>query len=292
MGQRLPQKLMDQILSSQINEITEYHIYVRLSKAIKDPHNSKILKRIAEEELHHHDFWAGITGKKIKPNKWHLFKYFWLARIFGITFGLRLMEKGEEQAQINYEEIAKHIPEAKKIIDEENKHENLLIGILNEEKLSYIGSIVLGMNDAIVELTGTLAGLTFALQNTKIIGVAGLITGVAASFSMGASEYLSQRTEKTTPNTIKAAIYTGIAYIITVSMLILPFLVLENPYIALACTLAVAIFVILLFNLYISIAKELSFKKRFTEMMVLSLSVAFISFIIGYGIRIIFNIDL
>jgi VIT1/CCC1 family predicted Fe2+/Mn2+ transporter len=288
----LPKKIRDHIFSAQASEITEYHIYNKLAKAIKKEDNARTLKRIANEELRHHDFWAGITRRKAEPNKWKIFKYYWMARIFGITFGLKLMEKGEEQAQSNYEEIAKYIPEAKRIIDDENNHENLLINILNEERLSYVGSIVLGLNDAIVELTGTLAGLTFALQNTKIIGVAGLITGIAASFSMGASEYLSQRTEKTTPSIVKAAIYTAIAYLITVTMLILPFLTLENPYVCLSVTLAVAIFVILLFNLYVSIAKEVNFKRRFTEMAILSLSVAFISFAVGYAIRIIFKIDI
>lgn len=292
MTKDLPKKILEHIYTSQISEITEHHIYKKLSKAIKEEDNSKTLKRIAEEEMGHHNFWADITNKKAEPNKWKIFKYYWMARIFGITFGLKLMEKGEEQAQSNYEEIAKYIPEARKIIDDENNHENLLINILNEERLSYIGSIVLGLNDAIVELTGTLAGLTFALQNTQIIGVAGLITGIAASFSMGASEYLSQRTEKTTPSVVKAAIYTAIAYLITVTMLILPFLILENPYTCLSVTLAVAIFVILLFNLYVSIAKEVNFKRRFTEMAILSLSVAFISFVVGYVIRITFNIDL
>ena len=51
--------------------------------------------------------------------------------------------------------------------------------MIDEEKLKYIGAVVLGMNDALVELTGTLAGLTLALQNEKLVGVAGLITGVA-----------------------------------------------------------------------------------------------------------------
>ena len=70
------------------------------------------------------------------------------------------MEKGEEEAQVTYKKIAHEVPEAKSIIKDEDEHEAKLIALINEERLKYIGSIVLGLNDALVELTGVLAGLT------------------------------------------------------------------------------------------------------------------------------------
>ena len=42
-------------------------------------------------------------------------------------------------------------------------NESALLQLLDEEKLRYTGSIVLGLNDVLVELTGALAGLTLAL---------------------------------------------------------------------------------------------------------------------------------
>ena len=157
--------------------------------------------------------------------------------------------------------------------------------MLDEERLQYAGSVVLGLNDALVELTGALAGLTLALQNTKLIALSGLITGIAASMSMAASEYLSTRSEKTNKEPIRAAIYTGIAYIGTVTLLVLPYLLFENYYIDLAITMTVAVLIIAVFNYYISIAKGESFKTRFLEMAGLSLGVATFSFIIGFFIR-------
>ena len=56
--------------------------------------------------------------------------------------------------------------------------------------------MVLGLNDALVEFTGALAGYTFALQNTLLVAMTGLITGVAASLSMATSEYLSTKSEE------------------------------------------------------------------------------------------------
>jgi VIT1/CCC1 family predicted Fe2+/Mn2+ transporter len=211
--------------------------------------------------------------------------------VLGITFGIKMMENGEEQAQINYSKIIEAIPEGKRIYDEEEEHEDELIKMIEEERLSYMGSVVLGLNDALVELTGALAGLTLALQNTALIAVAGLITGIAASMSMAASEYLSQKSEGQGSKAVKSAIYTGIAYIFTVIILILPYLVLTNVFIALAFTLLFAAAIIAGFNFYISVAQDLKFGSRFWEMTILSFTIAALSFGIGYVIRAIFGVE-
>jgi VIT1/CCC1 family predicted Fe2+/Mn2+ transporter len=172
-------------------------------------------------------------------------------------------------------------------------HERELIALIDEERLKYVGSVVLGLNDALVEFTGTLAGLTFAIQNSQIIAVAGLITGVAASLSMAASEFLSQRSDATVGTSPgKAALYTGATYIVTVSLLILPFLILKSPYLALVFTLISAVLVIFLFTFYISVAKDLPFWRRFAEMAAISLGIAGISFVIGLLIRVMLNVNL
>ena len=288
----LNQKIKKQILTAQKNEITEYFVYNKLADSIKDKHNQEILREIASDEKRHYDFWKTQTNQEIKPSAFNLWKYFLSAKIFGITFSLRLMEQGEERAQINYNEIAKTIPEALAIAQDENDHEQELIELLDEEKLKYIGSVVLGLNDALVELTGALAGFTLALQNTRLIAITGLITGIAASLSMAASEYLATKSEQEGgKNPAKAALYTGLAYIIVVSLLILPFLVLGNLLLALGITLTNAVLIILFFTFYISVAQNRNFKKRFLEMAGISLGVAILTFGIGWLIRIFFGIE-
>ncbi len=284
--------IMKQIYTAQTNEITEYHIYSNIVKLVKDKKNSKVLLDIANEELRHCKFWQTITKKDIKPNRWKIFKFTLIAKFLGFTFAIKLMEKGEKQAQVNYLEIAEYIPEAKQIAEDEEKHENELIDLLDEEKLNYVGSIVLGLNDALVELTGTLAGLTFALQNTRLIAAVGIITGIAASLSMGASEYLSTKAEGGGDIALKSSLYTGAAYIVTVLLLVLPYFILENYLVCLMVTLAVGIFIIFFFNYYVSIAKDFSFRKRFLEMTFLSLGVASLSFGIGMIIRVTLGVDI
>jgi vacuolar iron transporter family protein len=278
-------ELRQLLLVFQSNEITEYHIYKRLAKSIKSLENRAILEKIAEDELKHYHLWKGYTHQEVKPNRLLMWFYYLISRIFGLTFGIKLMERGEEDAQASYERLKGKIKEIDVFIQDENAHEHALINMLDEESLRYAGSVVLGLNDALVELTGALAGLTLALQNTQLIALSGLITGIAAALSMGASEYLSTRSEETDKNPLKASIYTGIAYIITVAVLILPYLILDNYYVCLAVSLTSAVVIIAIFNYYISVAKDEPFRRRFSEMAGLSLGVATFSFVIGYFIR-------
>lgn len=283
--------LRRELLKAQRNEITEYHIYTRLADSVPDEQNAKILRRIGTDEKRHAEFWSEKTGVTPKPKRFKIFRYFWISRILGLVFGIKLMERAEEDAQIDYDKLIDAYPESKTIRDEEEEHEEELVNMLEEERLGYTGSVVLGLNDALVELTGALAGLTFALRNPQLIAVAGLITGIAASFSMGASEYLSQKSEGQPERALKSAIYTGVAYIFTVAALILPYLLLTNPFIALPVTLAVAVLIIASFNYYISVAQDLDFGKRFWEMTLLSFGVAGFSFVVGIVIRSVFGID-
>ena len=280
------------VIQFQQTEITEYHIYKRLANRIKPDENAKILDQIAEDELRHYNGWKEYTKEEVQPRWFYVWFYYIVNILFGFTFGVKLMEMGEEAAQKNYADVSKEIPEAIKYQNEENEHEQKLIGMLDEERLRYAGSVVLGLNDALVELTGALAGLTLALQDVKLIALSGLITGIAASLSMAASEYLSTRSEDTGKHPVRAAVYTGIAYIITVTLLIMPYLLFANYYLDLAIALVTAVIIIAVFNYYISVAKGESFRTRFFEMAGLSLGVAAFSFVIGYFIRIWLDVEI
>jgi len=277
------------MLSAQRNEITEHLIYKRLSLSTKDPNNQRILDQISKEELDHYHFWKKLTQADVRPNRWQLWKYFIISKILGITFGIKLMERGEKDAQLVYGEISQQIPDVREkilgLVKSEEDHEKQLIDLIDEERLRYVGSIVLGLNDALVELTGVLAGLTFAFQEARLIAMAGLITGIAASLSMAASEYLSTKAEGLAKNAARATAYTGLSYILTVFFLISPFFIFTNVYFCLGLTLCNAVVIIFIFTFYISVAKDIPFRKRFFEMAFVSLGIASISFGIGFVVK-------
>lgn len=280
------------VLTAQRNEITEHFIYRKLAKSIRDPHNRDILTRIADDELRHHNYWKSLTQQEVRQARWKIWTYYLISRIFGITFGIKLMEKGEGNAQVAYRDISAFVPDAEGIAEDEDEHEKQLINLIDEERLTYIGSMVLGLNDALVELTGALAGLTLALQHTRLIAMTGFITGIAASFSMAASEYLSTKSEEGSRDPVKASVYTGSAYVLTVLFLIFPYLLFVNYYFCLGFTLFNAILVVLIFTFYISVAKEIPFRERFIEMASISLGIAALTFIIGLLVRMFLDVEI
>ncbi len=287
----LDEKIQKKILDFQRNEITEHFVYESLAKRVKGE-NAGVLKRLSEDELRHYNEWKEHTKRDVPPSKLAVLKFLVVSKVFGLTFALKMMERGEEEAEEVYGEITSIIPEAEDILKDEVEHEKKLVDMIDEERIGYIGSMVLGLNDALVELTGALAGLTLAIQNTKLIGVVGLITGIAASLSMAASEYLSQKSEEGGKNPIKASFYTGIAYVLTVLLLVIPYFLFLDYYIAIGITLLNAVLVILIFSFFVSVVKELSFRKMFLEILVISLGVAAVSFIIGWATREVLNIEM
>ncbi|MCC7469276.1 MAG: VIT1/CCC1 transporter family protein [Burkholderiaceae bacterium] len=287
----LAPELLERIEVFQKGEINEYKIYQNLAAQIPDLHNRQVLEKMAREELSHYSFWKGLSGRDVQPDRLKLVFYLLVARLFGLTFGIKLMEKRESEAVETYREILLFIPEAARILADEEEHEHQIVGMLDEKRLRYVGSVVLGINDALVEFTGSLAGFTLALQNNQLIAAAGLIMGIAASLSMGSSEYLSQKSERSDNNPLTAALYTGGAYVLTVVVLIMPFLLMNQPLQAFALTLILGILIIVLFTFYTSVAKDLPFLKRFSEMATISLGIAAISFVIGILVRVYLNVE-
>ena len=288
----LDQATKRKLLSAQRAEITEHFIYEKLSLSTKDPHNKGILKRISSDELEHHNVWKEYTGEDVKPDRLKIWMYYLISRILGLTFGIKLMERGEEQAQETYQEISKVVPAAKDIAREEDEHEKQLIGLIDEERLKYTGDIVRGMNVALVELTGVLAGLTLAIPNTRLILTVGLITGIAMTLSLASTEYLAARTGEGIRSPFKAVVYAGLANIFTVLFLVFPYFIFTNIYFSLGLMLLNAIIVIFLFSFYISVAKDISFWKRFPEMVLISLGVAALAFGIGLLARIFLHVEI
>ena len=293
MKKQLSEKALEIIKKMQQSELTESVIYEEIAKFAKGDENKETLRRLAREEKAHYEIWKTYTDIEMKPNKLKVFWYKLMARILGFTFAVKLMESGEEAAQDEYALLAEEVPESTHIREQEIEHEAALLEMLDEERLQYVGSMVLGLNDALVELTGSLAGFTFAMQNTRLIALSGLIIGISATFSMASSEFLAARSEGRS-DALKSCAYTGVAYLVTVILLIAPYLILGNAQymLALFCMLAVVILIIAAFTYYTSVAQGEPFGSRFVEMAVISISVAVISFVVGILAKKFLGVDL
>ena len=278
------------LIRLQRMERTEMEVYRRLANREKKAENKIILQKISKQESNHYNILKEKTGEDVNFSKIRVYLHLITSIFLGLTFSLKLMEKTEQNAAREYRDLG-----YENIAKEEDEHEKELLSLLEEDSLNYLSSIILGLSDALVELTGALAGLTFAFQELRVVALAGLVTGISASFSMAASEFLATKEENSNRSPIKAALFTGTAYIITVFLLVIPYLLLSDsseiiwglePHIqALIITFIIGLLIIAFFNFYVSIAQDKSFNRRFIEMDLILLIVTLISFIIGLILR-------
>ena len=115
------------IKKMQQNEITESYIYEAIAKFAKGDENKQTLARLAKEERAHYEIWKKYTGLDMKPEKLKVLKYTLIARIFGFTFAVKLMENGEEHAQEEYDLLKNEVEESVWIRKQEEEHESALL---------------------------------------------------------------------------------------------------------------------------------------------------------------------
>ncbi len=269
-------------------EITEYELYRKLAKTVKEPQNREVLTHIAKDELRYYTQLKEVTGQDVPLNAIELRVYYWIARIFGVVFMMKLRDFAIRR---RYNSLAGTFPEVASDATQEMGHIATLRDAMDEERLRYMGALVLGLNDAIVEITGAVAGFTVALQSTTLIALAGIITGIAGALSMASSEYLEKQSESAALSAIKAAAYTGGSYVLTAAILVVPYFLFGTYLTALACMLAFAFVIIAFFSVYSAFLLNQRFWSRFPQMLLMSFGIAFVSFLIGSVLRIVLHVN-
>ena len=284
---------LQKALKQQQSEINDHTIYKALASYQENEKNREVFEKIAKDEKAHYEFWVRITNRQIEAQKLVVWWYIFLVKIFGTSFALKSLEKRESGAEEFYKELFEIYPESKKIYKQEVEHEFELIDMLNDKKLLYAGAIVLGMNDALVELTGTLSGIALAFDKSLTVGLTGLIMGIAASLSMAGSAYFEAKENPSEDiNPLVYSLYTGVSYILTTTILVVPFFIFEVMSYSLIMMFISAFLAIISYNFYISVAKDLSFSKRVIQMSAITFGVALISFGIGYVVKYYFGIEI
>lgn len=267
-------------------EYRDSQIYAALLARESDPVFRDTLKKMLTHEKKHFALWREFASQKefsVSPLTLRL--YLFMRRVLGLTFTLRFLEHAEHNGIELYKEARSHIdgefrPLFNEIIEDETRHEKELIKEIKEEKVEFISSIILGLNDGLIELTGALVGFSFAFSGPRTVALTGLITGIAASLSMASSAYMQARHEQG-KDAKKSALYTGISYITVVILLIVPFFLFAATLSALIVMFAIALVIIFSISYYTAIIFERPFKKQFSEILLFSLGVSLISFLIG-----------
>lgn len=298
----MPDQLQRVAKEQAQEELFAYKLYSALADRFPDGESRMMLTELAEQELSHVRFWVGVGGFSESSVHASRLKYLLLLTasvVLGPAFTIRWLERGEDRAIAAYKGIlddgaltADQRESVRKMLQEEEEHERLLERGVEDERRLYLGAAVLGLNDALVELTGGLTGLASSISDPKLIGFASLVVGVAASMSMAASNFLSVDIgEESELRAGKAAAYTGIAYIVVVVGLVLPFFLLTDRRMALVISWMSAVAIIAGFSYYSAVMQGRSFLRRFGIMLGLGLGVAVISFGIGRALGAMIGIE-
>ena len=278
-------KLREKLLKLQKSEITAHHIYKKLAGRVRLVVNRRLLEQIAEEKRKHYDTWKSYTNQDVEPDERSIRRYGWISRTLGFTFGAKLVEHGENRLQAVCEEVSRELPEAGSILEEERKHEFILLQMLDEERLQYRGDVAQRLTDAMAGLGGVLAGLTPVLHNSRLIALTGIISSVSAALLTTCSACLATRAENGIRRSLRTTAATGALCLVLALIPVLPYLLFRSPGLCLTLALAETLGIIALLNFYISVVKNESFKRHFMEKAGLGTAVAVLSFLAGFALR-------
>jgi vacuolar iron transporter family protein len=274
-------------LHCQKMEITQHRTYQRLIRTVKSDQLATPLENISKEEQVHYVYWQKYTDRDVKPDEFQILLYSIFSRIFGISFVMKLMEKAEIREQLICANLRAEILDIDGIITQERRHESLLTSLIDERHLAYVGAFFRGMYIAIVQITGVLAGLNLALHNSSLIAIAALAMGIATGLTMGGVGYLNGQVERRKTgskeslwNQLKNPLTTCGANIVIVFILVSPYLAMEG-YLALGVSIFISLVIIALFAFYISVIQDDSFRRISTQMVMISVITAVISFFAG-----------
>jgi len=281
------------------NELTEHVVYHRLAQMEKNPGNRDALERLSKQEYTHYEFWKSLlpeaAAKKIRPRHYTVWGLSFLRVAFGVTFMTKFLETHEAGAVKKYQDIANAIPESHKarfaeIIEDEKSHEREFIAELKEKRVSYMGFIVLGLADAIVEITGVHAGFLGVTGSTLIAGVAGIIVGFSAAISMGSASYLQAKQDKE-KSAILSGFLTWVSYFCSVILLALPYFLIHVMIPAFITSTSVGILLVAGFTFYGAIVFDRTFWREFGETVGLMLATALATFLLGIVVGALFHIN-
>ena len=284
-------------------------MYSHLAKEEDHPKHKRFLNKLTAEEKKHEELLREILKDEgVKPRRSHflwlkLAFYRFISAIFGVPFGIAVIEREEDQTIKEYIAALSQIKEKrstdklKTIIKDEEAGEQELQDNLNDysEHFDYIKSIVFGLNDGLVEILAVVAGLAVVATSPFVVVIGGIIVGISGTLSMAGGAYLSSKSynlveeEKkgtsTTNSPFKDAAYTGIFYFLGSLSSVVPFAAGLSGFAGILTAIIIVSIVLVLASAVIGIVSKTSIKRRSLEMLTISLGAAFVTIILGIILR-------
>ncbi|MGA2874875.1 MAG: VIT1/CCC1 transporter family protein, partial [Nitrososphaerales archaeon] len=175
------------------------------------------------------------------------------------------------------------------MIIEEEKHEHDFRNDIQSSYIKYISFVILGLADAIVEISGIHAGSLGIYDSTRLTGFAGIIAGAAASIAMASAAYAQAKQGFSGSASVSAA-FTGVSYFVSAVVLATPYFLTENMITAVSASITFAVIILAVTNYYNSVISEKSFIRDFAEMVGITFGATIALYVLGQLIRSYFGI--
>jgi vacuolar iron transporter family protein len=277
------------------DEYTDGAVYQMLSRHEKNQSFKKALENLARGEQSHYEFWKAYTHEtSVKVNRLKVYVTLILRIILGLTFTMKFLERHEDALHQRYREMVEKIPLTDKarfegMMEEEEHQESLLMGEIHEGRVKYMSFIVLGLADAVVEISGIHAGSLGIYNKTELAGLAGVVAGLAASIAMASAAY-AQAKQGFEGSAKWSAIYTGVSYMFTAIFLALPYFLTASMGFALGTSLVIGVILVAMMTYYDTVISARKFKRQFAEIAGIILAASLALYIAGTIIKQILGI--
>lgn len=274
------------------HEFTDSKLYERLSVTVDESSPfAGILKQLSATEVKHYEFWKKYAPKeRPKLNRIKLYWILFLRRVFGLTFASRYLDRHEASVVKEYQALEGLIPEADKrafdeMVADEQQHEQEFAQKVESTAVRYISFVVLGLADALVEISGIHAGSLGIYNRTEIAGLAGVVAGGAASMAMASAAY-AQAKQGFHGSARLSAVYTGVSYFVSAVLLATPYFLTPSMVYALTSSLGLAVVMLALATYYSTVISNKPFTKDFLEILAILLGATVALYFFGYAVRV------
>jgi VIT1/CCC1 family predicted Fe2+/Mn2+ transporter len=274
------------------DEWSDYTLYDRLSKTVAaDSPFAEVLGHLSATEHRHYEFWRKyVPDEQPRLAKFKLYWVLFLRKFLGLTFATRYLDRHESNVVKEYQGLENLIPAADRqafdeMVADEREHEKAFAMKVESSAVRYISFVVLGLADALVEISGIHAGSLGFYDRTEIAGLAGLIAGAAASLAM-ASAAFAQAKQGFKGSARLSATYTGISYFVTAIFLATPYFLTSDMIVALGSSLTVAVIILAITTWYSIVIQEKPFLKDFLEILAILFAATIVLYAFGYLVHI------
>lgn len=204
------QTLLETAKGFYYDEVDDYYTYTTLAEHEKDPRLREAVHKIAGMERRHSEFWKHFVearGERVPgagPNRLRLMLLRLLQRFVNPVLIVSALELGEAAAFQRYHTFFRETQleddersALKRVILDELEHERFFKRESRGLGVENVRDFVLGMNDGLVELLGAVTGLSAVyVASPLIVGVSGIVVGIAGALSMGIGAFISVRSQR------------------------------------------------------------------------------------------------